>query len=85
MVLEERMVLLPVARLAITGSWKPGKGKIFYLRVPNTGTAGAKNAVKYFDIDKREEKTVLEDADFYQLAYNKQENVGWPPRKFCSY
>ena len=68
---EERMVLLPVA----PGNYRQleaGKGKIFYLRVPNTGTAGAKNAVKYFDIDKREEKTVLEDADFYQLAYNKQ-------------
>jgi tricorn protease len=68
---EERMVLLPVA----AGNYRQleaGKGKIFYLRVPNTGTTGAKNAVKYFDIDKREEKTVLEDADFYQLAYNKQ-------------
>src|SRR5215203_323468 len=68
---EERMVLLPVA----AGNYRQleaGKGKIFYLRVPNTGTAGAKNAVKYFDIDKREEKTVLEDADFYQLAYNRQ-------------
>ena len=68
---EERMVLLPVA----PGNYRQleaGKGKIFYLRVPNTGTTGAKNAVKYFDIDKREEKTVLEDADFYQLANNKQ-------------
>jgi tricorn protease len=68
---EERMVLLPVA----AGNYRnleAGKGKIFYLRVPNTGTVGAKSTIKYFDIDKREEKTVLEDADFYVMAYNKQ-------------
>jgi tricorn protease len=68
---EQRMVLLPVA----PGNYRnleAGKGKIFYLKVPNTGTAGAKNSIKYYDIDKREEKTVLEDADFYLLASNKQ-------------
>jgi len=68
---EQRMVLLPVA----PGNYRnleTGKGKIFYLKVPNTGTVGAKSSIKYYDIDKREEKTVLEDADFYVLAHNKQ-------------
>jgi tricorn protease len=68
---EERMELLP----ATPGNYRnldAGKGKIFYLRVPNSGTVGAKNSIKYFDIDKREEKTVLEDADFYVMSYNKQ-------------
>jgi tricorn protease len=68
---EERMELLPVP----SGNYRnleAGKGKIYYLRVPNTGTADAKNSIRYFDIDKREEKTVLEDANFFVLAYNKQ-------------
>lgn len=69
--LEDRMVLLPVAA-GNYGQLNAGKGKIFYMRYPNTGNAGAKNAVKYFDIDKREEKTVIEDAGFYTLSYNKQ-------------
>lgn len=59
---EKRLVLLPV---------KPGnfdclvstKGKVIYLRYPNTGSdPDLKAAVKYFDIEKREEKTILEDA-----------------------
>ncbi|MFL5774378.1 MAG: PDZ domain-containing protein, partial [Flavisolibacter sp.] len=69
--LEERMVLLPVP----AGNYNnldAGKGKIFYMRIPNTGNTGAKNVIKYYDIDKNEEKTVLEDANFYVLSYNKQ-------------
>lgn len=68
---EERMSLLPISA-GNYRSLEAGKGKIFYLRVPNTGNTGAKNSIKYFDIDKREEKTVLDDADFYVMAYNKQ-------------
>lgn len=68
---EQRLVLLPVA----PGNYRnleAGKGKIFYLRVPNTGTVGTKNVIRYYDIDKREEKTVLEDADFFVMAHNMQ-------------
>lgn len=68
---EERMVILPVAPGNFT-NLAAGKGKIFYLRAPNTGTVGAKNSIKFYDIDKREEKTVLDDADFFVMAYNKQ-------------
>ncbi|MFL5809672.1 MAG: PDZ domain-containing protein [Flavisolibacter sp.] len=68
---EERMVILPVPP-GNYGHLEAGKGKIFYLRFPNTGTTGAKNSIKYYDIDKREEKTVLDDANFYILAQNKQ-------------
>jgi Uncharacterized protein related to the periplasmic component of the Tol biopolymer transport system len=69
--MEARMELLPVP----PGNYRSldaGKGKIFYLRLPHSGVTGAKNAIKYFDIDKREEKTVLEDAGFYILSYDKQ-------------
>lgn len=65
---ESRLSLLPV---------KPGnynnvqavKGKILYQSFPNTGSpSGSKNALKYFDIEKREEKTILEEADRYWLS-----------------
>jgi tricorn protease len=68
---EERMVILPVQ----PGNYvnlEAGKGKIFYIRQANTGNTGAKSSVRYFDIDKGEEKTVIEDANFYILSYNKQ-------------
>ncbi|MFL5739502.1 MAG: PDZ domain-containing protein [Flavisolibacter sp.] len=69
--LEERMVILPVGPGNL-GNLGAGKGKIFFMRYPNTGTTGAKNSIKFYDIDKREEKNVLDDADYYILAYNKQ-------------
>lgn len=79
---ETRMVLLPVA----PGNYRnleAGKGKIFYLRVPNTGTVGVKNSIKFYDIDKREEKTVLDDADFYVLAHNKQKMLVGRPGSYA--
>jgi tricorn protease len=80
--MEERMVLLPVPP-GNYGNLDAGKGKIFYMRYPNTGTTGAKNSIKYYDIDKREEKTVLEDANFYVLAYNKQKMLVARPNSYA--
>jgi len=68
---EERMVILPVPA-GNYGGLDAAKGRIFYLKFPNTGNTGAKNIIKYYDIDKREEKTVLEDANFFLLSHNKQ-------------
>ncbi|MGZ8538316.1 MAG: S41 family peptidase, partial [Flavisolibacter sp.] len=68
---EERMVMLPVST-GNYGNLQAGKGKIFYMRFPNTGNTGAKNSIKFYDIDKREEKTLLEDANFFNLAHNRQ-------------
>lgn len=69
--IEARLTLLPVVA-GNYGNLDAGRGKIFYVRYPNTGNTGAKNSIKYFDIDKREEKTVLDDANGYILSYNKQ-------------
>ena len=40
------------------------------MKYQNTGTSGP-GAIKYFDIDKREEKTILENANGYLLSDNK--------------
>ncbi|MBS1565347.1 MAG: PD40 domain-containing protein, partial [Bacteroidetes bacterium] len=64
--LETRLIVLPVSAgnySNISGV----KGKILYLKAPNTGSGIHGATLKYFDIEKREEKTVL-DADDYQLA-----------------
>ena len=79
---EERMVLLPVPP-GNYGNLDAGKGKIFYMRYPNTGNTGAKNIIRYYDIDKREEKTVLEDANFYMLAHNKQKMLVGRPNSYA--
>jgi tricorn protease len=69
--LEQRMTILPVTAGNL-GSLQAAKGKIFYMRFPNTGSTGLKSAVKFYDIDKREEKTVLEDVNLFTLSANRQ-------------
>ena len=47
------------------------KGKIIYLKFPTTGSPdGSKPSLKYYDIDKREEKTIIDDIDNYLLSAN---------------
>ena len=66
---EERLVLLPVPAgnmntLSVT------VGKVIYIRQSNTGSAEKQNAIKYYDISKKEEKTIIEPADDYVLSAN---------------
>ncbi|MEI8074146.1 MAG: PDZ domain-containing protein [Bacteroidota bacterium] len=69
--LENRLELLPVpsGNLGLLNSIK---GKLLYLRTPNTGTADGKATIKFYDIDKREEKTILNDVDGYTLSANNE-------------
>lgn len=66
--IENRLVILSV---------KPGNysnlssvsGKIIYIKAPNTGVGGdAKPSIKYYDIEKREEKNILDEANDYELS-----------------
>jgi tricorn protease len=64
---EARAVLLPpkagnYADLAAVA------GKVIYRRLPRTGSGEEKSPIAYFDLKEREEKTVLDDADAYDLA-----------------
>ena len=56
--LEARLVLLPpaagnIARLA------PFEGKLVYLRSPNTGASRGPASLIFYDLEKREEKTIM--------------------------
>jgi len=64
--IESRLILLPVPS-GNYGNISGVKGKILYLKSPNTGSGVRGATLKFFDTDKREEKTIL-DADDYQLS-----------------
>jgi tricorn protease len=59
---ERRVVLLPP---------KPGRytdlfgvsGKVIYRRLPRAGSSEEKSPIVFYDLEKREEKTILDDAD----------------------
>ncbi len=65
--IESRIVLLPV-KAGNYGTLAAAKGKLIFLSMPATGTSDGKNQLRYYDIEKREEKTILEDVDNYELS-----------------
>jgi tricorn protease len=68
--IQTRMVILPIAA-ANYGNLASVKGKIIYQKLPNLGSAqDTKASLKYFDIDKREEKNILDDVNNYLLCAN---------------
>jgi len=69
--IEQRLELLPPPAgnynaLAVT------KGKIIFIRYPNTGAPDGKGTLKFFDIEKKEEKTIVEGVDNARLSANGQ-------------
>lgn len=62
------MVVLPIAN-GNFGNITSSTGKIIYLKVPNTGSPNsAKMSIAYYDIEKREEKNILDDANGFILS-----------------
>ncbi|MCL6493464.1 MAG: PDZ domain-containing protein [Ignavibacterium sp.] len=64
---EERAVILPPSA-GNFGKISAVPGKLIFHRVPNSGSADKKKPVMFYDIDKREEKTIVDDADAYQIS-----------------
>jgi tricorn protease len=66
---ESRVVLLPPKAgnfNAVAGV----KGKVVFHRRPNTGASDEKQPIVYYDLEEREEKTVVDDSDVFQVSAN---------------
>ncbi len=58
-------------------------GKILYRKRPLTGMGPeAKSALVFYDLEEREEKTVLGDIDGYRLSADHQKILAWKDRDF---
>lgn len=68
---EERIVLLP-ATAGNYSSLSTITGKVIYHRMPNSGSGNNKKPVIFFDLDKREEKTIVDDADAFQVSADEK-------------
>lgn len=68
---EQRMDLLSIPS-GNYGGLGSAKGKIIFMKYPNTGAPSGQGAIKYYDIEKREEKTILDAVDYYLLSANRQ-------------
>lgn len=65
--IEERLELLP-PEAGNYGGLSAAKGKIIYVKYPNTGASDGGGTLKYYDIDKREEKTIIDGVNNYELS-----------------
>ncbi len=59
---ENRLVLLPM-EAGNYASLAAVSGKLIYHQRPNTGANDEKSPVKFYDLEERESKTIVEDAD----------------------
>jgi tricorn protease len=59
---EGRLVILPPAP-GNYGTLAAASGKVIYHRMPNTGAAAPVKPVVFYDLEAREEKTIIEDSD----------------------
>ena len=65
--LEQRVVLLPPAA-GNFANIQAVAGKIIFHRLPNTGSADKKKPLMYYDLDKREDKTIVDDLDMFDVS-----------------
>lgn len=79
---ESRGVILPP---------KPGnyeglhaiKGKLLYRRQPRAGSGDPKSAVVYYDLTERNEKTVVDDADFFEVTADAKKVLVAKSRRYA--
>ena len=59
------------------------KGKLLYRRLPRAGSADEKSPIVYFDLEEREEKTVLDDADAFEVTFDGKKLLVTQKKKYA--
>ncbi len=79
---ESRAVVLPPKPGRFAGL-QAIRGKLVYRRPPRAGSREEKSPIVYFDFDEREEKTVLEDADDFEVTVDGKKMLVSSKHKFA--
>jgi tricorn protease len=79
---ETRAVILPPKAGNYQGL-QAIKGKLVYRRLPRTGAGDEKSPVVYYDLTEREEKTILADADLYEVTADGKKLLVAKDRKYA--
>ena len=72
---EARAVVLP-PKAGTYADLQAVKGKLLYRRTPRAGSHDEKSPIVFFDLEEREEKTMLDDADGVRGDLRRQEDAG---------
>jgi tricorn protease len=66
--LESRMIFLPGDAGNYINLHSGAEGRLIYQQNPNTGSSSHTHPLYFYDIDKRKQKTILDDANSYDIA-----------------
>ena len=66
---EQRAVVLPITGGNFAELYAVS-GKVVYRKTPTAGSTDTKTPIMYYDLKEREEKTVVPDADGFQMTYD---------------
>ena len=64
---EQRIVVLPPEPGNLNGPTGVS-GKVVFHRIPNSGSGEKMKPLIYYDLEKREEKTIVDDADMFEVS-----------------
>lgn len=79
---EERLVVLP-PKAGNYASLAAVKGKVLYIQRPRTGSGREESPVAFWDIEAREEKTVVPDADGYSVSADGNKMLVWKRNSYA--
>ena len=79
---EARAIVLP-PKAGSYADLRAVNGKIIYRRQPRAGSSDEKSAVVYFDLEEREEKTILDDADGIEVTFDGKKLLASSKRTFA--
>ena len=79
---QVRMVLLPI-KAGRYGDLSAVKGKLIFHQYPNSGSGSNEKPVKYYDVKERKVKTIINNADFYQLTENGKKMLVGKSKNFA--
>ncbi len=79
---ENRIVILPV-QAGNYGRLGAVSGKVIYQRTPNSGSADKKSQILFYDFDKREEKTIIDDANGFIITADLKKMLVWKSNQYA--
>lgn len=71
---ENRIVIMPTTA-GNFGRLAAISGKLIFHRTPNSGSSDKNKPIYYFDLEKREEKKIIDDADAFEVSANGKKIV----------
>ena len=79
---EARAVVLPPKSGAYS-HLQAVKGKVLYRRAPRAGSGEEKSPIVFFDLEEREEKTILDDAEAFEVTFDNKKLFAANKKKFA--